>query len=1308
MLVQRQSLLIVLWSVLTLPTFAQIPAAQLVTQSINQSHLTTLHGSMHPLARAGKDLGPVDESAPAERLLIILNRPPEREAAFQQALKDMHTPGSPNYHHWLTPEQIGERFGAADTDIAAVSNWLNSTGLRVSHVSKSMRFVEFSGTVGQANAAFHTQIHEYMVNGNVHHANATEIKIPQALAGLVAGVSGLDDFRPKPLISVTGQAHYDAAARKIIPDYNLPSGSKPLLFGVVPADFATQYDLTPLFNANVTGAGKTIGIIDVSNIDLSQAAAYRRLFGLAANPVQVILDGGDPGPNSAQIETYLDVEVAGAAAPGATVNLYLSAGSTLQDPLQLAALRAVDDNQADVLSLSYGQGEAELGIVGNQFWNALWEQAAAQGQTVMVSAGDTGQIPDQNYLYLSSLAGPAVSGMASTPWNVAVGGTDFYYSDYATGAPSASTFWNVTNDPTTKGSLKAPLTEQVWNDPFGLDAIPNGMNYGEVYAGGGGASSCSAMTSTNTCIGGYTKPAWQTGPGVPADGVRDLPDVSLFASDGANYSGWVICSFEGACTPDSTGNFDVQIVGGTSASAPAMAGIMALINQKYGRQGQANTTLYALAQQKPAVLHDITLGGNWDLCYTSDANCPLPLLFTDIAESKVYAAAPGYDQASGLGSVDATQMVNNWNSITFQPTSTSLQLTPANITHGSNVILTTSVTAVSGSGTPTGAVAILTNSTLPSSTGQTAISLSGGNGSATLNNLPGGSYDLTAQYSGDGQFAGSVSQPQTLTVSAEASVLNLTIPGLGGNNPYPLAYGVPVIFTAQPIGINAAKGSTDGSATGNVTFTLDGATAVSPLNVGGVASWETPALSVGIHSAGASYAGDSSFLASSAATQTFSVIQGSPYISINLSSGFGGIIYAGSSATVSVEMGPLFSAAFTGQSASLGLAAPTGTVTTKLVLENSDLIGIGCAADTTGYAQTATLASPLGLYAQTASVQAIFSNLAAGDYMLCAQYSGDTNWQASGEIILNTISVSPPTTPPAATTTTSLNITPASISDNETATLTATVTGAAGSTVAPTGYISFFDNSVSTPWFWLNQLVPSLSGASATFTYSLPPDAFWSNGSNQITAVYSGDNRYLPSTSAAASVNVTQGGSDFIMQPQVPQLNVASGSTGSVSINMASLYSFNGTVALTCTPSSSQFSCSMSPASVALNGTATTTVNVTATIPSGSASMGHGSKRGKWFGAGATLALCLLFFVPTRRLKWNGIAFVMVLLAATFVTACGGSGGGTRGGGTGGTGGGSTPPAPTTATPANSVYSVLVTGTANGIAHNVKIILLVH
>jgi subtilase family serine protease len=921
------SVLVSLFVAITSPMTAQrsqvagdvpeVEARPLLVEPMDREKRVVLKGTVSRQARKEFDRGKVESAKPAERMLVLLNRPPEREAAFQSYLEEIHTAGSSSYHRWLTPEEIGRRFGAADSDVEGLRGWLAGAGFRVNRTSKAKRFVEFSGTVGQVNAAFHTELHAYEVNGEVHHANATELQIPRALAGLILGMSPLNDFRPQPTIRKMGTGRYDGTEKKMRPDFTLPSDWAPLKYGVVPADLAVEYDLAPLYAGGVTGTGKTIGIINYSNIDVGLDSDYRSVFGLAANPVQVVVDGADPGVNGSEVEAYLDVEVSGAVAPGATINLYIADGSISQDGLALAALRAVEDNQADVLSVSYGQDESLLGVSGNLFWNALWEQAAAQGQTVLVSSGDYGSTDIENQL--------GVNGLGSTPWNVSVGGTDFYYSDYKTGAASSASLWNATNDAVTKGSLKARLPEQVWNDAAGLDAIGNGILVGEIYAGGGGLSSCVEQTK-GACTAGYAKPAWQQGNGVPADGVRDLPDVSLFASNGANFSGWIICDYEGSCVPDAKGDFGFGLVGGTSASTPAMAGILALIDQKYGRQGQANYTLYPLAQQKPADFHDVSLGSNRTVCIENIAQC-VAQPGHNYSLMTVYDAGPGYDAASGLGSVDATQLVNDWGSLSFRATSTTLQLSSSNVTHGTSVTLTAGVSAASGSSTPTGDVAVLTNSTLPVNAGQTAIPLNNGTGSVAINYLPGGTYQVTGRYGGDGSFASSVSSPQTLTVSPEASSiqLSMTSTSMGGSG---IGYGDPIQIGAQPVGASATTAQPGGAATGSIQFKLDSTSSTAALNAAGLASWRPSVVSVGSHGVNATYAGDASYSGSSSATPlTFDVGQGTPATNIDLLTPPSLVrpvypVSPGGNLTMTAEVGASFRTA-----SPLGTAAPTGTVT---------------------------------------------------------------------------------------------------------------------------------------------------------------------------------------------------------------------------------------------------------------------------------------------------------------------------------------------------------------------------------------------
>jgi subtilase family serine protease len=1260
---------------------AQSPATRLVVESIDETKLVTLHGNVHPLAQARYDTGTVPDSLAADRILLLLNRPVERQAALQQFMKDVHTRGSASYHQWLTPQQFGERFGPADSDVQTAVSWLKSHGFKVARVTKSKGLIEFSGTAGQLRQALHTQIHQYNIHGETHHANANEISVPAALTPLVHGISPLNNFRAQPQLQVLGRASYSPTTKKTTPQWTLPNGNTNF-YAVAPEDFVTQYDLAPLYQAGVNGTGQTIGIINESNIDISLVSAYQQLFGLPSNPTQVVIDGDDPGLNGADVEAYLDVEVSGAVAPNATVNLYISNGSDFQDPVALSAIRAIEDNQASVLSVSFGACEYIEGNSGNQLWSELWEEAAAQGQTVFVSSGDSGSAGcDPANLFPASF-GLAVNGIASTPWNVAVGGTDFYYSDYATGAASAATLWNQTND-SNLGSLKAPLPEQPWNDYFGLDAVDLYPGDNGDIAAGGGASSCAVQSSSNTCTSGYPKPTWQTGTGVPPDGVRDVPDVSLFASNGANMSAFAICPFQGECAPGSDNVAEIYLVGGTSASSPAMAGIMALIDQKYGRQGQANFTIYPLSQQKPSAFHDVTLGSNNVNCIQGFPDCSLDSNGDGFYTLQEYPAGAGYDLASGLGSVDANVLVSNWNSITFLPSTTTLHLSAASIPHGTPITATTTVAPASGSGVPTGGVAILTTSPLPDSQGQTSITLSGGTGSQSVDFFPGGSYQVTAQYGGDGIYGGSTSTPVSLKVTPENANLNFQV--INGQTQTPittggtLSYTTPFLLTIEPIGVSAPTGMANGNATGTATFTVDSMTATVPMNGEGVASWTPPALALGNHTVSATYSGDASFNASSATPVTLSVTKG--FASFRAE--FTGLFSLGSE-TVDVNVGGSLTVValvspYIGFTPAAGFAAPTGTVTMCLGGDEA------CSAP--NYSQTVPLVSPSGNNAPDSSATVTFTNLAAGEYILTGLYNGDANWLSQEFLGAGSyVYVAPLPTLTASTTT--LNISPTSISGDQLTTFTITVTGSGGA--APTGGIYCYSNGI----LIVNDgLTPATTGATSSATFQIGQGWFWNNGANPMTAVYYGDNNYQPSSSNTVTVNVTQTSTaDFTLSPQQPQITVPSGGTGTVGVNLASLNSFNGVVALACTPSSSNITCSVNPASPTLNGTTTASVTINSIAQPPAASQPSRSGLAGWLGAGGSLicAFVLLGGRPNGKRKWSRLRALGLFAALAFAVSCGSSSNSMQK---------QPPPAAT--------YSVVVSGTANGIVHNVKVLVVV-
>lgn len=1306
--VHKRVFILLFASFISLSAFAQIQPKSLVTQRIDESNLVALRGSVRPLTQGAKDRGIVSDSFAAGRMLLLLNRPPEREAALKQFLRDVNTRGSASYHKWLTPEEFGKQFGAANGDIETAGTWLASHGLQISKVAKSRQFIEFSGTAGALRSAFHTEIHQYEVKGATHYANATAVKIPAALAGLVKGVTPLNDFHAQPQLHVLGEgeiAHGHKSGEPLWTAPNQYGTSNPYEFTVTPEDLATQYDLAPLYQAGVNGSGQTIGIINESNIDLGLVQDYQKLFGVNGGTPQVVIDGDDPGDlQGIDVEAYLDVEVSGAMAPKATVSLYIASGGALIDPLELAAVRAVEDNQASVLSVSFGACEYALGAAGNQFWSSLWEQAAAQGQTVLVSAGDSGSV-----CFPSFPQYPAVSGLASTPWNIAVGGTDFYYSDYASGGTSATSLWNTTND-ANLGSLKAPLTEQAWDDPFGFNVIADSIQRGERAAGGGGASDCITQDASNLqypCTGGtgYAKPSWQSGPGVPADGARDIPDVSLFASNGANLSAYAVCAFASECAAGSGESAQVLLVGGTSASAPAMAGILALVNQKYGRQGQANYTLYPLAQQKPAAFHDITQGGNYQYCgnaSTASSNPDCELKWNGYYGSKLDPAGPGYDMATGLGSVDGAALVNNWNAIAFQPTATTLQLSSNRIVHGTPVTITASVAPSSGSGTPTGNVAVLADVDLPASAGQTAIPLSNGAGTTTYYDFPGGEYQITGRYGGDGTFASSTSQPVSLTVTPETSNIHFSLTdslqkiAAGGS----VAYNSPLQLNIQPVGVDNAGPGLYPPATGSGNFTLDSTTATVALNSAGTASWMAPGLPVGTHTASASYSGDASYKPSSATPVTFSVTPNYPYRRMNIvaaesTSAPEWDLNPGSSITVEAIVGADYGL-LTGRPAQPGIAAPTGTVTICLNT-GSNVGGQPCANMPAGsYSSTANLSSPAGLYDQYSTATVTFTNLAAGYYMPQFWYSGDSNWNASGEYLIAYVNVQTKAAVSASTTT--LSVSPTSISGTQEALLTATVTGSGSSGTAPTGVVDYFNGG---NFFAYSILLPASTGGTSSAAVHIDSAQLWNNGANQITAIYLGDANYGSSTSNVVNLTTDQAGvGDFTLAAQAPQVTVKSGSTGSVGVNLAAVNNFSANLALVCAPSSSRFSCSVTPASTMLNGAVGATVTISATLPgvtSASVAPAQGQTRGGWLGAGTVLAASVLLWFPIRRRRWTGMVCLSILAAVALVTVgCGGSGN---------SGGGSNPP-PVNGTPAGR-YTVVVTGTANGIVHNAVIGVLV-
>jgi uncharacterized membrane protein/biotin operon repressor len=579
------------------------PVDRLLT-AIDAQDRVALPGHRHPLARAEFETGAAPSDYLMERMMLVLRPDEVQEQALQALLHAQHDAASPAHHQWLTAEAYAEKFGISEHDVAVVATWLRSQGMTVDEVSSGGRLLQFTGTAAHVEAAFHTPMRAYLVDGEVHHANASDPEIPRALASVVSGVVSLHDFQSKPSSVVKGQSGSENTWY-----YNGIQQS-----ALVPQDLVKIYNVAPLYTASLDGAGQNIAVVGRSNIDVANVRTFRTTYGLPANDPQVIVNGKDPGIlcGGDEAESYLDVEWAGALAKKATVKFVVSASTSASDGIYLAAQYAVNHNVAPILSLSYGLCEKGVGTSGNLMLNSLWQQAATQGMSVFVASMDSGAAGCDQMNAAVATGGLAINGLGSTPFNTSVGGTQF---DDAT---NRTPYWSATNDPTTQASALGYIPEMVWNE-----------SASGLFASGGGVSTI------------YAKPVWQFGLGVLADGKRSIPDVAMPAAIQDAYRIYGDNQFMG--------------VGGTSAATPVFASIMALVLQKVGQQqGLVNPVLYALAYNQDysggaAVFHDIVKGTNTVPGVTG------------------YNAGPGYDMATGLGSVDATQLVNHWSEGTSLP-----------------------------------------------------------------------------------------------------------------------------------------------------------------------------------------------------------------------------------------------------------------------------------------------------------------------------------------------------------------------------------------------------------------------------------------------------------------------------------------------------------------------------------------------------------------------------------------------------------------------------------------------------------------
>jgi subtilase family serine protease len=702
-----------------------------IPPAIDESDRVTLGGNTPPATTIGaRDQGAVEDTMRFEHLLLMLRRDPGTEAALQRHIEALHTPGSPEFHLWLTAEQVGAQFGTSPRDVAVIQQWLTAHGFTVNRLYKSGLVLDFSGSAAQIREAFHAEIHRLqMPNGERHLANVADPQIPAALAPAVVGVR-LHDFFARPRLTPMRPVRYDDTARRWEPQFTLPyQGSD--FYVVAPFDFATIYNLLPLWQAGITGKGITIATVEDSNLKHpGDWSTFRKTFGLEdfkqATFEQVYPACPNPGQNGDEIEAALDVEWASAAAPDAHIILSACGNTATTSGLDLAILNLLEISPPDIISDSYGLCETITGQTEVALENFEAELASLEGVTFFIAQGDSGAdecapVESTNYSTLGINSGDNTA----SSFAVDVGGTDFMAQFNAdTGGLPISAYWSAHNNPKTLASALSYIPEIPWNDgctsrliytdpmiatgftqSFGSDGFCNSANGQKNFlndiAGSGGPSTCFTGTPSipgvvsGTCQGN-PKPSYQYFvPGMPDDGLRDQPDISLFAGNGVWGSFYVECLSDKsqggtACTPSNDAIFLGG--GGTSFASPAMAGILALIEQRHGRQGDANYVLYALAVQQmlspeagacnasrfdgrlPAsscVFNDVTHGdmdipcgensdGHLYDCHGASASLIGELSTSDTRNKPAYPATEGYDLATGLGSVNATNLFNAW------------------------------------------------------------------------------------------------------------------------------------------------------------------------------------------------------------------------------------------------------------------------------------------------------------------------------------------------------------------------------------------------------------------------------------------------------------------------------------------------------------------------------------------------------------------------------------------------------------------------------------------------------------------------
>lgn len=722
---------------------AQTPTAR-ITSAISSGSRVTLAGSHPPMARAENETGRLAGTTKLEGVTIGFAPSAAQEADLQQLMTAQQTKGSAEYHKWLTPDQFAVRFGMADSDLVKVEAWITSEGMTVTRVARSKNAISFTGTAAQIESAFSTELHTYTVNGESHFAPSADLSIPSAMASSVQAVTRLSNFKPKP--------HVKIRPLSIQPKFTSSQTGSHYL---TPGDIRTIYDINSAYSAGYTGAGQSIAVVGQSFVNTADMTAFQTAANLTAKlPTLVLMPDSGTAEVSTndEVESDLDLEYSGAIAPGATIYLVYTGSDTNVGAFD-ALVYAVDEDISPIISSSYGDCETDLGASYYNQYNLALQQAMTQGQTVISASGDDGSTDcyEDTDLTTTQREGLAVDFPASSQYVTGIGGTEFPAADVAVGN---TTYWDAQASTDTISSALKYIPEQVWNDDSSADGLGSG---------GGGVSIYTA------------RPSYQTALTSSISGSNRLvPDVALDASP--DNAGYLYCSSDatstgitGSCSDgfrDANDQY-LTVAGGTSFGAPIFAGMLALINQSQNSTGQGliNTTLYEMAAIPTlyaSAFHDITSGTN---------ECTAGTTYCSTAGAASYTAGTGYDEASGLGSIDLYNMLTNWSTVTPSAasllTSTFTTLTAATSTPAASAsdVITISVATSSASLTTTSETVSVS---VDGSVVNSALALTNGVATYTFSSATAGSHVITATYAGDSVYAPSTGTV-TLTVGGTTS-----------------------------------------------------------------------------------------------------------------------------------------------------------------------------------------------------------------------------------------------------------------------------------------------------------------------------------------------------------------------------------------------------------------------------------------------------------------------------------------------------------------------------------------------------------